>query len=69
MLHEDALLPAMIVFAAWGWLAWLGRQTGRWRLPSPRSRTTDIVVVVVLTTFAIVRNLPWFSVLAPLAKP
>ncbi|MGC8626873.1 MAG: DUF2752 domain-containing protein [Acidimicrobiales bacterium] len=69
MLHEDALLPAIAALAAWGWLAWLGRQTGRWRLPSPRNRTTDVIVIVVLIAFAILRNLPWFSMLAPLARP
>ncbi len=69
MLHENALLPLIVVVVAWGWAAWLGRATGRWRLPDPRGRTFDLVMGAVLLAFVVLRNLPWLGVLAPLAKP
>jgi Protein of unknown function (DUF2752) len=65
MLHENALYPAIVVLAAWGWLSRLGRATGRWRLPAPRGRVLDVTVAVVLVTFMVLRNLPGFGVLAP----
>jgi hypothetical protein len=65
MLHENALFPAIVLAAAWGWLSWLGRATGRWRLPALRGRGFDVTVAVVLLTFMVVRNLPGLGALAP----
>jgi hypothetical protein len=69
MLHENALLPVIALVVAWGGAGWLGRTTGRWRLPAPRGRTFDLAMGAVLVAFAVVRNLPWFGLLAPTAKP
>ena len=58
MLHENALYPAIVLAAVWGWLSWVGRATGRWRLPALRGPAFDVTVAVVLVTFMVVRNLP-----------
>lgn len=65
MLHENALYPAIVLLAAWGWLSWLGRATGRWHLPAPRGRVLDVTVAVALVAFMVLRNLPGFGALAP----
>jgi hypothetical protein len=69
MLHENALFPALVVAAVWGWLAWLGRATGRWRMPAPSGRKFDLAMAVVLVAFTIVRNLPGMGVLTPTRSP
>jgi Protein of unknown function (DUF2752) len=65
MLHEDALFPVMVLVAAWGWLSWLGRATGRWRLPALQGRAFAIVAAVVLVAFMVVRNLPGLGLAPP----
>jgi hypothetical protein len=67
MLHEDALYPAIIVAALWGWLAWLGRATGRWHLPALRGRAFDVTAAVVLVTFMVLRNVPGLGLAPPAA--
>ncbi|HUB69902.1 MAG TPA: DUF2752 domain-containing protein [Acidimicrobiales bacterium] len=68
MLHADALFPLIAAAAVWGWLAWLGRVTGWWRLPMPRGRATAVVAVGLLVAFTVVRNLAGFGLLAPPAS-
>jgi hypothetical protein len=65
MVHANLLLPLLIVGAAWGWTAWLGRSTGWWRLPLPRGRAFNVSVLVLLVAFTVVRNLPGMGALAP----
>jgi hypothetical protein len=65
MLHEDALYPAIVLAAVWGWLSWVGRATGRWRLPALRGSAFDVTVAAVLVTFMVVRNLPGLGMLVP----
>ena len=65
MWHENALYPAIVLAALWGWLAWLGRATGRWRLPALRGRAFDVTVAVVLVTFMVLRNLPGLGLAPP----
>jgi hypothetical protein len=58
MVHANALYPALLVLAAWGWLGWLGRASGRWRLPPlPSGRRAMVAAAVVLVAFTVVRNL------------
>jgi hypothetical protein len=65
MFHANALLPAISACVSWAWLAWAGRVTGRWRLPLPRGRAVFVAAAALLMAFAVLRNLPGFSVLAP----
>jgi Protein of unknown function (DUF2752) len=65
MMHEDALYPAIVLVALWGWLAWLGRATGRWRLPMLRSRAFDVTAGVVLVAFMVLRNVPGVGLAPP----
>ena len=65
MLHENALYPAIVLAAVWGWLSWVGRATGRWRLPALRGPAFDVTVAVVLVTFTVLRNLPGLGMLVP----
>lgn len=65
MMHADALLPLMVVVAAWGWLAWLGKATGWWRTPVPSPRVVGWALTVVLVAFTVLRNLPGFASLGP----
>ena len=65
MFHENALFPLVAFGLAWWWLASLGKATGRWRLPFPSGKVFNVVVVVVLVGFALLRNLPGFGALAP----
>lgn len=67
MLHEDALYPAIVVAALWGWLAWLGRATGRWHLPALRGRAFDVTAAVVLVSFMVLRNVPGLGLAPPAA--
>ena len=65
MVHANLLLPLILVGAGWGWLSWLGRSTGWWRLPVPRGRAFNISIVIVLVAFTALRNLPGMGALAP----
>jgi hypothetical protein len=65
MVHADALFPALVVFAGWAWLAWLGRVTGWWRVPVPSGRAFKAVIVVAVVAFTVLRNWPGFGALAP----
>jgi hypothetical protein len=65
MWHEDALLPAILVVAMWGWLSWLGGATGRWRLPAIQSRAFCVIAAVVLVAFTVARNLPGLGLAPP----
>jgi hypothetical protein len=69
MLHANALLPLYALFALWAWLAFLGRLTGRWRVPAPGNRAFYVVAAVVLIAFTVARNLPGLGALAPPAQP
>jgi hypothetical protein len=69
MLHANALLPAIVAGAAWTWLGSVGRATGWWRLPVPKGRSFNVVLIVVLVAFAVLRNLPGLSALAPPPSP
>ena len=64
-MHANALFPLMVVAAAWGWLAWLGRATGWWRWPVPGPRAMGWALAVVLIAFTVLRNLPAFASLGP----
>ena len=65
MWREDALLPAIALVAMWSWLSWLGRATGRWRLPALQSRAFYVTAVVVLVMFTVARNLPGLGLAPP----
>lgn len=65
MMHANALLPVIVLAAAWGWLAWLGRATGWWRWPLPSTRAAGWVFAAALVAFTVLRNLPAFASLAP----
>ncbi len=65
MVHANALLPVMGLAAAWGWVAWLGRATGWWRIPSPSTRAGAWAFAGLLLAFTVLRNLTGLSSLAP----
>ena len=65
MMHADALLPVMALAIAWGWLAWLGKATGRWTWPSPSARLVGWTFTGLVVAFTVLRNLPAFAFLAP----
>lgn len=55
---HNLLLLAVLPFALWAWVAWVGRAAGV-PVPVPRIGTrTTILLVVVIGAFAVVRNLP-----------
>lgn len=56
----NALLVAAVPLVAWGWFAWVVP-----RLRGPASFQLARPALVVVLTFWLVRNLPWFSALAP----
>jgi len=65
MMHANALLPAIVLAVAWGWLTWLGRATGRWAWRSPSARSVGWTFAGVLVAFTVLRNLPVFAFLDP----
>jgi hypothetical protein len=65
MMHADALLPAIVLAAAWGWLVWLGKVTGWWEWPVPSGRVVGWAFAGVLVLFTVLRNLPALASLAP----
>ena len=65
MLRCNALLPLILIAVGWGWLAWLGRVSGRWSLPVPSGRAFNIAAGGVLLVFTVVRNLPGLGALGP----
>ena len=65
MMHANALFPAMVLAAAWGWLSWLGKATGWWRWPAPSTRLVGWTVAGLLVVFTVLRNIPAFAFLAP----
>jgi hypothetical protein len=65
MLHANALLPAMVLATAWGWLAWLGKATGWWTWPWPSARLVGWTFAALFVAFTVLRNLPAFAFLAP----
>jgi len=65
MLHSNVLFPAVVVAIAWALLDWAGRATGWWHLPVPTGRKLRLVVIAVVVTFTVLRNLPGLGLLAP----
>ncbi|MGA3217595.1 MAG: DUF2752 domain-containing protein [Acidimicrobiales bacterium] len=65
MMHANALFPAMVLAAAWGWLSWLGKATGWWTWPSPNTRLVGWTFAGLLVAFTVLRNVPGLAFLAP----
>lgn len=71
--HGDLLLAAdlnalyvlALPFLLFGWVTWLlastGQRTRAWRPPAVLGTT----IAVAAPLFLVLRNLPWFAVLAP----
>jgi hypothetical protein len=64
-MHANALFPAMVLAAAWGWLSWLGKATGWWTWPSPNTRLVGWTFAGLLVAFTVLRNVPGLAFLAP----
>jgi hypothetical protein len=55
---HNVLLLAVLPFALWAWVAWVGRAAGV-PVPAPRiGNRTTIALVAVIGAFAVARNLP-----------
>lgn len=69
MVSSNALLPVLVVAAAWAWLSWTSdRLGGSWRVrPAPWSNRIAAGVAVLAVLYGVLRNVPWepFTLLAP----
>ena len=66
MVSSNALLPGILVLAAWGWLAWVMRLVSGRSLAPPRLGNGSWVALGgVAVVYGILRNVPGFEMLAP----
>ena len=56
------MLPVAVFFSVRHWMRWL--KTGK-RVEDPIENVAAVAALVLLIIFGIMRNLPWFSFLAP----